>query len=59
MQPESHLRYHAERHADLLREARHAELAAKLEGQPREERKPVTGRFWLGRFAARITPTHA
>ena len=30
MNPESHLRYNRERHADLLREARESELAAKF-----------------------------
>jgi hypothetical protein len=57
--PESHLRYHAERHADLLREARNAELAAKLEESRHERRKPLAQRFWRGRFAARFTPSNA
>ena len=30
MHPESHLRYHAERHADLLREARQVERVSSL-----------------------------
>jgi hypothetical protein len=33
--PESHLRYHRERHADLLRETREAELAATFAKTPR------------------------
>ena len=40
MNPESHLRYDRERHADLLREARESELAAKLVKAPRSPSKP-------------------
>ena len=38
MLPESHLRYHRERHGDLLREARESELASKFVKTPRLRR---------------------
>jgi hypothetical protein len=59
MHPDSHRRYDSERLADRLREARHAELVAKLEETAPQERKPLAVRFWRGRFAARLTANHA
>ena len=56
MNPESHLRYHRERHADLLREARESELAAKFVKTPRSRRSFLASGIWRKRFAE---PAHA
>jgi hypothetical protein len=53
MHPESHLRYHSERHADLLREARQAELASSVEEMHRGHRRQLRLRLWRKRFAGR------
>jgi hypothetical protein len=55
MHPESHLRYHRERHADLLREARESELAARFVKQPRSRRSPLASGIWRKRFASQLT----
>ena len=59
MHPESHLRYHRERHADLLREARESELAAKLVKTPRSRRSPLASGTWRTRFAGQLRLGHA
>ena len=59
MHPESHLRYHRERHADLLREARKSELAAKLVKTPRSRRSPLASGTWHTRFAGQFRLGHA
>lgn len=51
MNPESHLRYHRERHADLLREAREMELAAKCVKTARSRRSFLASGIWRKRFA--------
>lgn len=53
--PESHLRYHRERHADLLRESREAELAAKFVKAPRSRRSILASGTWRRRFAGQLT----
>ena len=53
--PESHLRYHAERHADLLRGAREAELAAKFVKTPRSRRTILASGIWRKRFAGQLS----
>ena len=55
MNPESHLRYHRERHADLLREARESELAAKFVKTPRSRRSFLASGIWRKRFAGQLT----
>jgi hypothetical protein len=55
MNPESHLRYHSERHADLVREARHAELASSLGEMRRTNRRHPTRGLRRKRFAGRLT----
>jgi hypothetical protein len=55
MHPESHLRFHAERHADLLREARQAERASSLSEMRRTHPKPVAAGLWRKRFAGRLS----
>ena len=55
MHPESHLRYHSERHADLLREAREAELASNLGETRRGHRRQVKSGLWRKRFVGRPT----
>ena len=55
MNPESHLRYHRERHADLLREAREYELAAKFVKTPRLRRSVLASGIWRKRFAGQLT----
>jgi hypothetical protein len=59
MNPESHLRYDRERHADLLREARESELAAKLVKAPRSRRSLLASGTWRTRFAGRLSLGHA
>jgi hypothetical protein len=55
--PETHLRYAAERHADLLREARRRELAASMKGSGRGVRRSlVFARFWSKRKQAAAVP---
>jgi hypothetical protein len=55
MHPESHLRYHAERHADLLREARQAERASSLGEVHRTHSKLTAAAPWRKRFAGRLS----
>jgi hypothetical protein len=55
MHPESHLRYHSERHSDLLRVAREAELAVKLREMSRPRRRPLASSLWRKRFAGQLT----
>ena len=55
MHPESHLRYHSERHADLLREARQAELASGLGEMRRTHPKRMASGLWRRRFTGRLT----
>ena len=55
MNPESHLRYHRERHADLLREARESELAAKFVKTSRSRRSILASGIWRKRFAGQLT----
>ena len=55
MNPESHLCYHRERHADLLREARESELAAKFVKTPRSRRSFLASGIWRKRFAGQLT----
>jgi hypothetical protein len=57
--PESHLRYHRERHADMLREAREAELASKFAKTPRSRRSILASGIWRKRFAGQLTLGHA
>ena len=52
--PESHLRYHRERHADLLRQAREAELAASFVQAPRSRRSILASGIWRRRFAGQL-----
>ena len=56
MNPESHLRYNRERHADRLREARESELAAKFLKTPRSRRSFLAFGIWRKRFAGQLTP---
>ena len=53
--PESHLRYHRERHADLLREAREDELASKFVKTSRPRRSILASGIWRKRFAGQLT----
>jgi hypothetical protein len=55
MHPETHLRYHSERQADLLREARKAELASSLGEMRRAHRRQLAPGLWPKRFAGRLT----
>jgi len=55
MHPETHLRYHSERQADLLREARKAELASSLGETGRTHRRQLAPGLWRKRFAGRLT----
>jgi len=57
--PESHLRYHRERYADLLREAREADVAAKFVKMPRSRRSVLASGIWRKRFAGQLTLGHA
>ena len=59
MNPESHLRYDRERHADLLRAARQSELASKLVETPRLRRTPLASGTWRTRFAGQLRLGHA
>jgi hypothetical protein len=61
MNPESHLRYHRERHADLLREARESELAAKFVKTPRSRRRRsfLASGILHKRFAGQLTLSRA
>ena len=59
MHPESHLRYHRERHADLLREVRESELAARLVKTARSRRSPLASGTWRTRFAGQLRLGHA
>jgi hypothetical protein len=52
--PESHLRYHRERHADLLREARESELASKFVKTARSRRSMLASGTWRKRFAGQL-----
>jgi hypothetical protein len=61
MLPESHLRYHRERHADLLREAheaREAELATTLVKTHRSRRSLLFSGIWRSRFAGQLRLGH-
>jgi hypothetical protein len=58
MLPESHLRYHRERHADLLREAREAELATTLVKTHRSRRSLLLSGIWRSRFAGQLRLGH-
>jgi hypothetical protein len=53
--PESHMRYHRERHADLLREAREAEQAASFIKTPRSRRSILASGTWRKRFVGQLT----
>ena len=53
--PESHLRYHRERHADLLRDALEAELAARFVKTPRSRRTILASGIWRKRFAGQLS----
>jgi hypothetical protein len=53
--PESHRRYHRERHADLLRAAREAELASKFVKTSRPRRSILASGIWRKRFAGQLT----
>jgi hypothetical protein len=53
MHPETHLRYHTERHADLLREARRSELASSLGETRRSPRRQLALDLWRKRLAGR------
>jgi|KBSMisStaDraftv2_1062788.scaffolds.fasta_scaffold6624096_1 hypothetical protein len=53
--PESHLRYHRERHTDLLRGAREAEMAAKFVKTPRSRRSILASGIWRKRFAGQLS----
>jgi hypothetical protein len=55
MHPETHLRYHAERHVDLLREARRSELASSLGVTRRSTRRQLALGLWRNRLAGRPT----
>ena len=55
MNPESHLWYHRERHADLLREAREAELASKFVKTSRSRRSILASGIWRKRFVGQLT----
>jgi hypothetical protein len=57
--PESHLRYHRERHADLLRAAREAELASKFVKTSRPRRSILASGIWRKRFAGQLTLSRA
>ena len=57
--PESHLRHHRERHADMLREAREAELASKFIKTPRSRRSILASGIWRKRSAGQLTLGHA
>jgi hypothetical protein len=59
MNPESHLRYHRERHADLLRDAREAERAVQFTKTPRSRRSILASGIWRKRFAGQLTLGHA
>jgi hypothetical protein len=52
--PESHLRYHRERHADLLRQAREAELAASFVKVHRSRRSILASGIRRKRFAGQL-----
>ena len=55
MTPEAHQRYHRERHADRLREARESELVSKLVKLQRTRRSPLASGIWRKRFAGQLT----
>jgi hypothetical protein len=55
MHPETHLRYHSERQADLLREAHKAELASSLGEMSRTHRRRLAPGLRRKRFAGRLT----
>jgi hypothetical protein len=55
MHPESHLRYHAERHADLLREARQVERVSSLGEMRRTRPKLMKAGLWHKRLAGRLS----
>jgi hypothetical protein len=59
MNPEAHLRYHRERQADLLREARESELASKFVKTPRLRRTPLASGTWRTWFAGQLRLGHA
>lgn len=47
--PQTHMNVHEQRHADLLRQARHGELAAELAAGRRAERRSFLARLWKAR----------
>jgi hypothetical protein len=53
--PESHLRYHRERHGDLLRGAGEAEIAATFVKTPRPRRTILASGIWRKRFASQLS----
>jgi hypothetical protein len=55
MHPETHVRYHSERHADLVREARRSEFASSLQGTRRSTRRQPALGLWRKRFASRLS----
>jgi len=55
MRPESHLRYHSERHADLVREVRRSRLASSLGVTRRSPHSQLARGLWRNRLAGRPT----
>ena len=47
--PETHMKIHEQRHADLLRQARRGELATDLAAARRSERRSFLARLWEAR----------
>jgi hypothetical protein len=58
MHPQSHLRYHAERHADLLRQARNEELAARFGESRHKHSTNFLQRLWWRRFVGQVRPSN-
>ena len=56
MQPERHLDYDRQRHADMLRRARCGELAAALAASREQERRFALAMLRRARIAASATP---
>jgi hypothetical protein len=53
MHPQTHFRYHSERHADLVREARRSEVASSLGVTRRLTRRQLALGLWRNRLAGR------
>lgn len=56
---ETHMKIHEQRHADLLRQARHGELAAELAAGRRTERRTFLARLWDARVKHPRVDGHA